>query len=228
MLSSKLVAQMDKKIDSMSNPVYFNTYMNVIDQRSTKLTKLEKEKRQSDFQSYYDKVKETQSRRRSKATILRNVIDKQLNYSVLFTLKPDKQLKSEKAVKASLTETLSRLQIPYVLVPEYTESGVIHFHGFIRIDNNGLIKLKEYNGKTVTDKYGNLIYEFIPLEKTHGFTQLKDFSQKSDYQRNKVIAYITKYITKTGNKIMSSRYGKYDTLSLAHLFFGSHLVTTNN
>lgn len=219
---------MDKIIDSMSNPVYFNTYMNVIDQRSTKLTKSEKEKRQTDFQSYYDKVKETQSRRRSKATILRNVIDKQLNYSVLFTLTPDKQLKSEKAVKESLTQTLSRLGVPYVLVPEYTEKGAIHFHGFIRIDDNDLIKLKEYNGKTVTDKYGNLIYEFIPLEKTHGFTQLKDFSQKSDYQRNKVIAYITKYITKTGNKIMSSRYGRYDTLSLAHLFFGSQLVITEN
>lgn len=212
--------------DFIYTDVGFYWYVLQYQKRSKKLTKNEKENKEKEFNEWIEKRKKIQSKSRSRNTIRKNISEKQLNYSVLFTLQPDKHNICEKVLKRSLTQLLRRYNIPYVLVPEYHQSGVIHFHGFVRIENSKDIQVKMFEDKPVIDKYNNIVYEFLPLEKNYGFTQLKSIENKSSIEKALMINYVSKYISKGDSKLMSSRFGRRDALALALDWFGSEKVLT--
>lgn len=193
--------------------------------KSKKYTTERKQREKREYEEWIQHRKDIQSKSRSKNTIIRNIEQKQLNFSVLFTLKPEKQNTDVKVIKSSVTKLLRRYDIPYVLVPEFTEKGVIHFHGFIRVTDTDLYREKRYKGRPVYDRYKNLVYELLPLESNYGFTQLKLITEKSDIEKSRIINYVVKYITKTDSKIMSSRLPKVSkAYKLACEWFGSDIV----
>lgn len=195
-------------------------YWNQLKQRSKKLSQKEKEKSQKDFDDWVKKRKELESKSRRKNTIRNNINEKRLNYSVTFTLASFKHILDEKKIKRSLTQLLRRYNIPYILVPEYHESGVIHFHGFVRINDLSMIQRKIIKGVPITDRFNNKVYELIVLEKNYGFTTLKEFENKPEWEKHRMINYLLKYITKNNGKLMSSRYGCYNSYTFAVEMFG--------
>lgn len=172
----------------------------------------------NDIRTWTDNIADIQKRSRRRKTIKDNIESKKLNWYVTFTLKTEKQSIDEKLIKDSIRKLLKFYNIQYVLVPEYTKKGTIHFHGFIDIRDKNLIQRKIINGVKIVDKFGNEVYELIPMEKNNGFTTLINIDDKKDWQRAKMINYVTKYLEKEGNKIMSSRLPK-NSFDLAKHFF---------
>ena len=215
---------MAKLIDSSRDPVHFHWYMLDLDIRNKNISLEVKKQKQKEFEDYRKDVKDMRSRSRSKNTIRKNISEKALNIYATFTLKKDKRDKDESLVSGSLTKMLKRYNIPYVGVKEYHDDGNIHFHMFIRVDDKELIARKIINGKEVRDKYGNKIYELIPFENNYGFTTLKYIDGKEDYQKARMVSYLTKYIVKDKNKLMSSRYGRLNAVDIAVKMFGASKV----
>lgn len=191
--------------------------------RTKRISKETAEKMKLEMKEWLFDIAEIQKASRRKKTIRDNIFRKKLNWYVTFTLKGSLHDKNELLVKKNLTQLLRRYNIQYVLVPEYQEKGAIHFHGFIDVPDLSLIKRKVINGKDISNKYGDDVYEFIPLEKNLGFTDLIDINDKDINSVNKIINYIVKYLTKEGSKIMSSRLPK-NSLDLAIHFFGVDIV----
>jgi hypothetical protein len=215
---------MEKLIDSSKNPLYFHWYMLELDKRNKNISLEVKKQKEKEFEDYKKDVKVMRSRSRSKSTIRKNISEKSLNIYATFTLKKDKRDKDESLVSKSFIKMLKRYNIPYVGVKEYHDDGNIHFHMFIRVDDEQLITKKIINGKEIRDKYGNKIYELIPFENNYGFTTLKYIDGKEDYQKAKIVSYLTKYIVKDKNKLMSSRYGRLNASDMAVNMFGASKV----
>lgn len=159
----------------------------------------------NDTKLWTDNLAEVQKRSRRRKTIRDNIDNKKLNWYVTFTLKSEKQDINEKVIKTNITQLLRYYNIQYVLIPEHTKKDIIHFHGFIDIRDKSIIRRKIINDIEIIDKFGNEIWELIPMEENYGFTNLVNINDKEDWQRTKMINYVTKYLEKEGNKIMSSR-----------------------
>lgn len=206
----------------------FHWYMLELDKRNKNISKDVKKQKEKEYIQYVDEVKKMRSRSRSKNTIRKNIDEKQLNIYATFTLNSDKREKDEILVSKSFVKMLKNYDIPYVGVKEYHDDGNIHFHMFIKVRDESLIRRKVINGKEINDKYGNQVYELIPFENNYGFTTLKYVDGKSEQQTAKMISYVSKYIVKDGNKLMSSRYGKLTAYEMALEFFGSDKVSLEN
>lgn len=194
------------------------------------IKKKSKEKYQVEFEEYKENIQKIQKRKNRRKTILDNIKSKHLQYYVTFTLKKDKQQKDFKKIYDSLRKILSRYEIDYVLIPELTKTGNIHFHGFIGFDPDKfeeLIQPKIINNKIVFDDYGNQVLELIPVERNYGFTQIIYIGDKEESERRRIVNYIIKYIIDSEFKILSSRT-KNKALKLAINIFGSSIVKHQN
>jgi hypothetical protein len=180
------------------------------------------------FNKWLESIKEHQKKSNKRRTIKNNIDKKHLTWYCTLTLNPQKKGdKTLKELQKSINIMMSRNNIQYVLVPEYHESGAIHFHGFLNIPNPDLIERKIINGKSIKDRYGNPVYILAPFEKNYGFTQLINIANKNEYTRNRTVNYIVKYAIKDNSKIMSSRCNpKMTSLQKAIAFFGNDLVNT--
>lgn len=187
--------------------------------RTKRISKETADKMKIDIKKWTNDVAEVQKRSRRRKTLRDNIHYKKLTHYVTFTLKAEKQEINQKLVKQSITKMLRRYGIQYILVPEFHQSGAIHFHGFIDIPDYSLIQRKIIDGKPISNKYGDDVMELIPLEKNFGFTDLIDITKKDEQQVSRMINYIIKYLTKENNKFMSSRLTK-DITELAIHYFG--------
>lgn len=191
--------------------------------RTKRISKETYDKMIDDINNYAYNINEIQKRRRRRKTIRDNIIHKKLDWYVTFTLNKELHGVPDDKIKTNITQLLRYYGIQYVLIPEHTKKDIIHFHGFIDIRDFNLIRRKIIDNQEITDKFGNEVYEFIPLEKNYGFTQLINITNKDEWQKNKMINYITKYLEKEGNKTMSSRLTK-EPYNLAIHFFGDEVV----
>lgn len=178
------------------------------------------------FEKWLVDYKELQNKSNRKRTIKRNIKEKGLNWYCTLTLNPEKKGdKTLKQLQASIRKMMSRYDIDYVLIPELTEKGAFHFHGFLRVDDSELIERKIIAGKPIVDRYKNEVYNLVPFEKNYGYTQLVRIDSKNEIERNKLVNYTVKYAVKGEFKTMSSRFPKvrYSTQKAID-FFGADLV----
>lgn len=177
----------------------------------------------NDINGWVTDVNERNKKSRRLSTLRKNVHIKKLNYYVTFTIKKEKNEIDDDVIKSSLTKMLRRYDIQYILVPEYTKRGVIHFHGFIGNVKNDIIQTKVIDGKEIIDKFNNQIFELLPVENNYGFTQMIDITLKEEWEREKMLKYTMKYVTKTNEKFMSSRLTN-DVYDIAVYYFGESIV----
>lgn len=211
--------------NDFDNPVFYHWWLLQKDLKNKRLTDEYKYALEQDYLIWLEQRKVVINLSRRKRTIKNNFYSKLCNFYVTFTLKQDKRdlAKQDKrdlaVVKTSLTKMLKRYDIPYILIPEYHKDGNIHFHGFITINDFSLIDYKIIDGNFIRDKYGNDVYVLNPIEFSYGFTQLIYLDGKPDYEINKIVNYIVKYLTKDNNRVMSSRYGSFNAYTLALEWF---------
>lgn len=177
----------------------------------------------NDINGWVSNVNERNKKSRRLSTLRKNIHIKKLNYYITFTIKKEKQVITDENIKRSITQMLRRYEIQYIIVAEFTKNEVIHFHGFIGNVKNELIQQKIINDKEVIDKFGNQVLEFIPLENNYGFTQVIDISAKEEWETEKMLKYIMKYVSKGNEKFMSSRLTN-DSIDLAKYYFGKEIV----
>lgn len=81
-------------------------------------------------------------------------------YSITVSLRPMAQspLYMHRVMKRVLRRELNKMSKHYVLVPEFSDKGRLHYHGTIQIDD----KLKMYNNKYRLDRMG--FTKLDPLE----------------------------------------------------------------
>ena len=141
-----------------------------------------------------DCVEKSQRRAKSKLKDYCNAND-DLEYFVTLTIDPSKCDRTDynaiyKKLRVWLNHQQQRKGLKYILVPEYHKDGKgIHFHGLI----NKALPLEE-SGR-VRKKTKQIIYNLPNW--TLGFTT----AIKIDKNRLKCFNYITKYITKSREKI---------------------------
>lgn len=119
------------------------------------------------------------------------------DYFVTFTLDSEKIDRYDKDIvlkkfKKWLQHQVERKNFKYIIFPEYHKDNAIHFHGLC----SGNIKLSDSGKKT---KAGQTIYNSDSWK--YGFSSI--IKLEGSYER--VVNYITKYISKDNHKI----FGKY-------------------
>ena len=154
---------------------------------------------------------EEESRRRAKSKVLDIVRCNHFQYMLTLTIDGNKldRYDSQKVyqkVRTFLSNATARHGFEYVMVPEYhkrkpgEERPAIHLHGLCNLGSLEIVPaVNPRTGKALTEK-GKPVYN-LPAW-IWGFSKLVPLDENSE----RAALYITKYITKSEDKIFGKRY----------------------
>lgn len=146
-----------------------------------------------DFLSEYSEYDSVQrATRRARAKIRDYIRCNDFTHFVTLTFDPkkypDNESREKRLKKYFDYQREKNPEFQYVIVPELHKSGLLHYHGVLKIPKNDLIEAK--NNDVGIFHAGQQVYNLKSWSRT-GFstaTKIKD--------KNKVASYSTKYITK--------------------------------
>lgn len=141
---------------------------------------------------HYEDIKEMRKRKERLKTIKKHVIFNKLNWYITITLDDEKKTQDKKLVNQSLKKILYRNGIKFYLIPEYSQTGRLHYHGFIS-DNDYMINTGHF-------KRGKPVYFCSLLNKNYGFSYAVDVGKNLRTMR-----YVSKYAVKNGVRSIYSR-----------------------
>ena len=161
---------------------------------------------------HYSNLKEMRKRKERLKTIKKYVIFNKLNWYITITLDDEKKTQNIKLVNKSLKTILYRNGIKFYLIPEYSQTGRLHYHGFIS-DNDYMINTGHF-------KRGKPVYQCSLLNKNYGFSYAFDVGKNFRTMR-----YISKYAVKNGVRSIYSRCILTSADKIAINLFGFNLLS---
>ena len=111
-----------------------------------------------------------------------------------------------KKLRVFLSNAVSRKGFSYLIVPEYhkqkpgEDRPAIHMHGLCNLGQVAIERAKAKDGRCMTDKKGRPIFNMVDWK--YGFSTCIPL----DENRERTANYITKYITKSNEKVFGKWY----------------------
>ena len=152
-----------------------------------------------------------ESQRRAKSKVRDIALCNQFTYFFTWTLAPDLIDRYDakeiyKKLRPFLSHMSQRKGFQYVLIPEYhkkkegEERPAIHLHGLCNLGSVKISRAHNPAGKPITDESGREVYNMDAWK--YGFSTCV----KLDGSYEKAVSYVTKYITKSEEKIFGKWY----------------------
>lgn len=160
---------------------------------------------------HYQDIKEMRKKKERLKTIKKHVVFNKLNWYITITLDDEKKTQDIKLVNQSLKKILYRNEIKFFLIPEYSQSGRLHYHGFIS-DNDYMVNTGHF-------KRGKPVYHCSLLNKNYGFSYAVDVGKNLRTMR-----YVSKYSVKNGVRSIYSRCVLTPADKIAINLFGINLI----